>query len=69
MIDDLMQRLGVNSAQYKGGDLVVCTPIDGSEIARVHSENAEAIEARITASVGAFEQWRRVPARRVGSVV
>lgn len=69
MIDDLMQRLGVDDAQYKGGDLAVYTPIDGSEIARVHSEDAGKIDARIAVAQRAFEQWRRVPAPQRGELV
>jgi len=49
-----------------GADLVSSSPIDGSEIGRVRTGNpAEAARA----AVGAFEQWRAVPAPRRGELV
>lgn len=69
MVNDILQRLGVDSARYTGGDLAVHSPIDGSEIARVHSEDTETVNARIAASQRAFEQWRSVPSPRRGELV
>jgi len=59
----ILRELGVNA---DGADLVSSSPIDGSEIGRVRTGNpAEAARA----AVGAFEQWRTVPAPRRGELV
>jgi aldehyde dehydrogenase (NAD+) len=48
------------------GDLASFSPIDGSEIGRVRTGDAEAAAAR---AAGAFQQWRTVPAPRRGELV
>jgi aldehyde dehydrogenase (NAD+) len=69
MINEVLSELGVDKSLYTGGDIPAHTPIDGSEIARVHSEDAASVERRVAASKAAFEQWRRVPAPARGEFV
>ena len=68
-IDDIMERFGVEKAAYQSGDIIVESPINGGEIGRVQSENADAIEAKISAAHEAFLSWRQVPAPRRGELV
>lgn len=69
MVNELLTALGVSKSQYTGGDMPVHTPIDGSEIARVHSQDATEVKRCVDAAKSAFEQWRRVPAPVRGEFV
>ena len=62
----ILGSLGVSAAS---GDHVVRSPIDGTEIGRVATDDAAAIEKKIAASVVAFQAWRDVPAPRRGELV
>jgi L-aminoadipate-semialdehyde dehydrogenase len=68
-ITELLTRLGVDEGAYTKGDLIVETPIDGSEIGRVVVDDAAAIDAKLAAAQGAFLKWRAVPAPRRGELV
>ncbi len=68
-VTELMSRLGVDEAALAGGALVVTTPIDGSEIARVAIDDAASIEAKIAGAQEAFLAWRAIPAPRRGELV
>jgi L-aminoadipate-semialdehyde dehydrogenase len=68
-ITDLMARLGVDGAAISTGELVVYTPIDGSEVAHVATDDAASVDAKIAAAQKAFLQWRSVPAPRRGELV
>ena len=69
MIDDLMQRLGVPTATYQGGDLNVVTPIDGTVIGQPTQHSKDQTQQMIAQSQQAFAHWRRVPAPRRGELV
>ena len=60
---------GLDPASLKTGSLLVCTPIDGSELARLSADNSAAIEKKIAAAQQAFLAWRMVPAPRRGELV
>jgi len=66
---DLYRALGLDPKALKKGDLAVRSPIDGAEIARVPSDDAAALEAKIAAAQDAFLAWRRVPAPRRGELI
>ena len=51
------------------GAHVVCSPIDGAELARVAFDDADMIERKIAAAVEAFRHWRTVPAPKRGELV
>lgn len=68
-IEDLMARLGVDESAYRNGDIIVDTPIDGSEIGRVATNDPAAVEACIATAQEAFNAWRTVPAPRRGELV
>ena len=65
----VFKQLGLAAADISGGDLAVCSPIDGAEIARVRSDDPAAIEAKIGRAATAFEAWREVPAPRRGELI
>ena len=65
----LLARLGVDTAQLAGGDLAVRSPIDGSLIASLRTDDGAAMTAAIDRAQAAFLAWRRVPAPRRGELV
>ncbi|WP_374990804.1 L-piperidine-6-carboxylate dehydrogenase [Acinetobacter rudis] len=69
MIQEILNKIGVDTAQYQNGHLEVRTPIDGSVIAQVVVNNSEQTEQKIQQAQQAFKQWRKVPAPRRGELV
>ncbi|MCS2608013.1 L-piperidine-6-carboxylate dehydrogenase [Halomonas dongshanensis] len=69
MIHSLMEKLGVARDQYQGGDLVVTTPIDGSEIGRLAIASSNDIDTAIANAETAFLAWKKIPAPRRGELV
>ena len=51
------------------GPHIVRSPIDGAKIGAVTYDDAASIDAKIAASVRAFQAWREVPAPRRGELV
>ncbi len=51
------------------GDLHITTPIDGSQIASVKSDNPSDVKAVVENAVSTFEQWRAVPAPVRGELI
>lgn len=69
MVSATLKALGISTEDVSRGDIVVRSPIDGAEIGRVRSDSAAEIDAKIAASVVAFEAWRNVPAPRRGELI
>ncbi|MFO1201334.1 MAG: aldehyde dehydrogenase family protein [Tabrizicola sp.] len=67
--DTILSAAGLTKADLTGGTLVVLSPIDGVELARVTETKAEDMPAIIARSQAAFRQWRDVPAPRRGELV
>ncbi|MEQ8514759.1 MAG: aldehyde dehydrogenase family protein [Chromatocurvus sp.] len=70
--DDLLTtlgRLGVDTETLDKGDLVVTSPIDGAELARLPRASDDDVEATIANAVTAFHAWREVPGPRRGELV
>jgi aldehyde dehydrogenase (NAD+) len=65
----LFAALGLDKKSLEGGDLSVCSPIDGGEIARVRSDEKSGVETKIAKAEAAFADWRRVPAPRRGELI
>ena len=65
----LLESLGVDAAQLTGGDLVVRTPIDGTQVATLEKTSSEQLDAAIGAAQTAFLAWRDIPAPRRGELV
>ncbi|OWV30354.1 L-piperidine-6-carboxylate dehydrogenase [Halomonas campaniensis] len=69
MIHSLMEKMGVTKEQYQGGDLIVTTPIDGSEIGRLKTASNSDVDTAISNAEKAFLAWKSVPAPRRGELV
>ncbi len=67
--EQIFEALGLGHDVVSGGDLPVRSPIDGAEIAKVRSDDAAALEAKIARARAAFEAWREVPAPRRGELI
>ncbi|MFI8743886.1 aldehyde dehydrogenase family protein [Pseudomonas sp. NPDC077186] len=69
MVGELLNTLGVQAHAYQGGDHAVHSPIDGSLIASISLESADAVPAKVAAAHQAYLSWRDVPAPRRGELV
>jgi aldehyde dehydrogenase (NAD+) len=65
----LLERLGVASAAFTGGDLIVRSPVTGDQIGALRSISSAEAEAAIGRAQSAFLAWRKVPAPRRGEFV
>ncbi len=66
---DTLAAAGFTAQDLTGGTLVVHSPIDGAEIARVKETAVGEMPAVIARSQTAFKDWRNVPAPRRGELV
>ncbi len=66
---NILADCGLGADVIASGDLVVTTPVDGSEIARLKMHSLTEVEAKIKAASAAFKLWRNVPAPRRGELV
>ncbi|UWP96072.1 aldehyde dehydrogenase family protein [Aliiroseovarius crassostreae] len=66
---EILAASGFTPEELTGGSLSVRTPVDGSEIARIHQDGPDAALAAITRAKAAFNHWRMVPAPRRGELV
>ena len=65
----IFEALDLGVALRSAGKLQVRSPIDGRELARVATDSAKTLEAKITRADAAFRDWRSVPAPRRGELV
>ena len=68
-VSRLLKSLGLEPAKLKSGDLIVRSPIDGGEIARLKSHTPAQVGAAIAKAHGAFLAWREVPPPRRGELI
>ena len=68
-IHTVLERCGIPASEHSGGTLSIRSPIDGSEIARLHETPIADIAAIIARSKIAFKAWRKVPAPVRGELV
>ncbi|MEO1169386.1 MAG: aldehyde dehydrogenase family protein [Pseudomonadota bacterium] len=66
---DILAACGFDEAELIGGELVVTTPVDGTELARLRSDSAGDVGAKIDRAGAAFRRWRDLPAPRRGELV
>ncbi len=66
---EILNSAGFSSSQLSGGTLVVHTPVDGSELAKLKTHNRADVENMIAKAADAFKTWRLVPAPRRGELV
>jgi aldehyde dehydrogenase (NAD+) len=68
-VDKIFADLGVAIDRYKGGTLVVRSPITGTEIGRLPEVSAADAGKAIEAAHQAFLEWRLVPAPKRGELI
>ncbi len=68
-VAQILSRLGVDPKSGTSGDLVVRSPITGSEIGRVRETGKAEADAAIQTAHNAFLEWRRLPAPQRGEFV
>ncbi|MCG8440228.1 MAG: aldehyde dehydrogenase family protein [Caulobacterales bacterium] len=66
---DILERCGLSGPALGAGDLVVTTPIDGSQLARLAVHSRADADRQIARSLDAFRSWRDIPAPRRGELV
>ena len=66
---ETLAAAGLTASDLSGGTLAVISPVDGTELARVHETDAASMPAVIARATEAFRQWRVVPAPRRGELV
>ncbi|MCC7102748.1 MAG: aldehyde dehydrogenase family protein [Fimbriimonadaceae bacterium] len=66
---DQSLKLIPNLDSLRGDSLVVTSPVDGSELAKLRVDSESEVDGKIALSVKAFEAWRDVPAPRRGELV
>ncbi len=68
-ISNLLSELGVDLKKFIGRGLDVHTPLDGSKLASLKSDDGIDVDAKIKKSRAAFEIWRSVPAPKRGELI
>ena len=66
---EILAAAGLTEDDLTGGTLVVRSPIDGAELARVRETSSSEMAAAIAHARSAFAAWRLVPAPRRGELV
>jgi aldehyde dehydrogenase (NAD+) len=65
----LKQIKSIKLTNYKGKDLKVFSPIDGSLLATLKCDDKKSVDAKIKNAAFAFENWRDVPAPKRGELI
>jgi aldehyde dehydrogenase (NAD+) len=68
-IEKILKSLGLDAKALKKGDLIVRSPISGSEIARLVCDDSKGTAKKIARAQAAFLAWREVPAPKRGELV
>jgi aldehyde dehydrogenase (NAD+) len=66
---EILAAAGLTEAELNSGKLVVHTPVDGSEIAKLAMHSLDEADQMMSLAHEAFLQWRTVPAPRRGEFV
>jgi aldehyde dehydrogenase (NAD+) len=66
---DIFRTLGVPIDDRFGADLAVCSPIDGSVLAKLRADAQDDLGALVARARGAFSVWKDVPAPHRGELV
>ncbi len=66
---EILRATGIEASNLAADDLVVTTPVDGAELARLATHTPAATRESIAAAVAAFAEWRTVPAPRRGELI
>jgi aldehyde dehydrogenase (NAD+) len=66
---EILDANGLDQGALSGGTLIVRTPVDGAELARLKTHDADEVRRMIVQGVEAFSAWRSIPAPRRGELV
>ncbi len=66
---EIFHSIGLDPDLLQRGDLAVKSPIDGREIARVHTDDEISTSAKIQSAASAFRVWRTMPAPKRGELI
>ena len=67
--DALFSHFEIGQYIKADGSLVVCSPIDGQEIAKLDEHTSQYVAGRIEKAKEAFDEWRSVPAPVRGELI
>ncbi|HKC16605.1 MAG TPA: aldehyde dehydrogenase family protein [Steroidobacteraceae bacterium] len=65
----ILREAGIPALARVEGGIEARTPIDGSVLGPLPADNAAIVEAKIQASISAFQTWRSVPAPQRGELL
>ena len=68
-VGSIFRALGGDPASIAEGDIVVRTPIDGSEVGSVRTNTPAEVDEKIGRAHHAFLAWRDIPAPRRGELI
>lgn len=68
-VNDLFGMLGLNLDDRRGSDLAVFSPVDGSPLAVLRSDDAGEMDKMVAKARASFEAWKTVPAPHRGELV
>ena len=68
-ISEIYLALDLDQKHLNDGNLIITSPIDGSEIARVAEDSPKMIAEKIAIAQSEFLRWRTVPAPKRGELV
>jgi aldehyde dehydrogenase (NAD+) len=67
--DEILKAAGLTKDELTGGTLIVRSPIDGAELAKIHETDPADMVKVISKSQAAFRSWRELPAPRRGELI
>lgn len=65
----ILKEFGIKLDDFKGLDIEIKSPIDGSHLASIQADDYQTTNEKITNSVAAFKNWRNVPAPKRGELI
>ena len=65
----LLKELGIDIKKYRGSDLKVVSPIDGSLIAILKADTKASLDQKISKARKTFELWQEEPAPKRGELI
>lgn len=68
-LQTVLTSLGLDLQPFEGNDLLVRSPINADELARLRSHDAHAVQAVVQRAHAASLQWRQVPAPVRGELI
>ena len=67
--DEILRAVGLDPERMDEGDVVVHSPVDGVELARLQSTPSSELDRILDSAAATFARWRMVPAPKRGELV